>query len=116
MRQCLVGSLAVNGVTIWIVHGSPCIRGSCHHAHSVFGVHRLQFLEGQKLYRLREVRWRMHHLEDARHALGSVFLDLLSLHLRLGDLGLLVTLLDLLVRDEVLRHDPANLFKVLKNG
>lgn len=63
-----------------------------------------------------EVIWTVHLLEYIGHALLStlLFSHLRQLTFRNG--CLLVTLLQLLVSQEVLSHDPGDLFEVVKDG
>ena len=57
----------------------------------------------------------MHLLEYVGHALLGISLHAHSLQLSLGDCTLIVTLLNLLVRQEVLSHDPTDLPEVLQD-
>ena len=67
----------------------------------------------KKNLRSSKVAWRVHLLQDARHALLSLFLfsHLGKLTSRNG--RLLVPLLELFVRQEVLSHDARDLFKII---
>ena len=63
-----------------------------------------------------EIGRRVHLFKYTGHALlGLVFL-LLSFHLSFGDCCLFVTLLKFLVCEEVLSHDSADFFEIVKNS
>ena len=57
----------------------------------------------------------MHLLENVGHALLGIPFHAHPLQLCLGDCTLIVTLFDLLVRQEVLSHDPTDLLEVRKD-
>ena len=58
----------------------------------------------------------MHLLQDGGHALLSALLLSHFGKLTSWNRRLLVTLLELFVREEVLRHDARNLFEVIQDG
>ena len=58
----------------------------------------------------------MHFLENVCHTMLSVLLFSHLGKLTLRNRRLLVTLLELLVRQEVLSHDARDLLEVVKNG
>ena len=125
----LIGGKLVSIGVAHIVDCIDCVRGGTHpgrprlhHARTVasIGHHRTVWrlfnLAWQKGLRRCEVAWRMHLLQDGGHAMLSIlFLSHLGkLAFRNG--SLLVSLLQLLVRQEVLGHDARDFFKVIEDG